>query len=138
MGLLLSFEVRYREQQSWKATRLEKGMVMMKQHAARDPYFDNLKFILIACVVAGHALEPLNATSPLSHALYNFIYFFHIPLFVFVTGYFSKQMDKIGGLVALYLVFETLYTLMDYVLNQRDVFHFTYLTPYWVTWYLAG
>lgn len=110
----------------------------MKLPAARDPYFDNLKFVLIACVVAGHALEPLIDASPIAHAIYNFIYFFHIPLFVFVTGYFSKQMDKIGGLVVLYLVFETLYTLMGYILNQRDALRFTYLTPYWVTWYLLA
>jgi fucose 4-O-acetylase-like acetyltransferase len=114
------------------------GLMIMKDGATRDYYLDNLKFILMACVVIGHALEPLNSASPIAHALYNFIYFFHIPLFVFVTGYFSRKTDKIGGLVTLYVVFESLYTLMDFYLNDRGIIRFTYLTPYWVTWYLLA
>ncbi|MFD1956951.1 acyltransferase family protein [Paenibacillus thailandensis] len=104
----------------------------------RDHYFDNVKFVLIALVVIGHALEPLYSTSESAKALYNFIYFFHIPLFVFITGYFSKKSGKLAPYLVLYVVFESLYTLLDYYLNGRSSLQFTFFLPYWVTWYLLA
>ncbi|RAP77267.1 acyltransferase family protein [Paenibacillus montanisoli] len=110
---------------------------MPKVHM-RDHYFDNVKFVLIAFVVIGHVLEPLYPTSDSAKALYNFIYFFHIPLFVFITGYFSKKTGKLAPYLVLYFIFESLYTLLDYYLNGRSGLNFTYLLPYWVTWYLLA
>lgn len=104
----------------------------------RDHYFDNVKFVLIAFVVIGHVLEPLYSTSESAKALYNFIYFFHIPLFVFITGYFSKKSGKLGPYLVLYVIFEMLYTLLDYYLNNRADLKFTFFLPYWVTWYLLA
>lgn len=108
----------------------------MPEASRRDPYFDNVKFVLIAFVVIGHALEPLYSTSESAKALYHFIYFFHIPLFVFITGYFSKKSGKVAPFLVLYIVFESLYTLLDYYLNGQSTLRFTYFLPYWVTWYL--
>ncbi|WP_308633975.1 acyltransferase family protein [Paenibacillus silvisoli] len=104
----------------------------------RDHYFDNVKFVLIALVVIGHVLEPLYPTSESAKALYNFIYFFHIPLFVFITGYFSTNSGKLAPYLFLYIIFESLYTLLDYYLNGRSGLQFTFLLPYWVTWYLLA
>ena len=55
----------------------------------RESYWDNLKFILIYCVVLGHCLGCCT-TSGLSVALWDFVYLFHIPLFVFISGRFSN------------------------------------------------
>lgn len=104
----------------------------------RDHYLDNVKFVLIALVVIGHVLEPLYSTSESAKALYNFIYFFHIPLFVFITGYFSKKSGKLAPYLVLYIISETLYTLLDYYLNGRANLKFTFFLPYWVTWYLLA
>jgi fucose 4-O-acetylase-like acetyltransferase len=110
----------------------------MEASKPRDYFFDNVKFILIVLVVVGHVLEPLCSESRTANTIYNLIYFFHIPLFVFVTGYFSKKLDKLGHLVVLYVVFETLYTILDFYLNHRTQLKFTFFMPYWVTWYLLA
>ncbi|TJY41126.1 fucose 4-O-acetylase [Cohnella pontilimi] len=110
----------------------------METSKPRDYFFDNLKFILIVLVVVGHVLEPLCSVSRTANTMYNFIYFFHIPLFVFVTGHFSKKLDKLGHLVALYVVFETLYAIFDFYVNRRTEFNITFFTPYWVNWYLLA
>ena len=47
----------------------------------RDAYFDNLKFILILLVVVGHLIEPFNGEAAMG-AIYQFIYSFHMPLFI--------------------------------------------------------
>lgn len=53
----------------------------------RIPYFDNVKFVLIVLVVLGHSLK-LGPTDVFSsaRAASVFIYSFHMPLFIFLTG----------------------------------------------------
>lgn len=63
----------------------------MISYCRRDYYFDNLKFILIIFVVVGYTIEPLIQTSSKLKILYSFIYAFHMPLFILVSGYFSKE-----------------------------------------------
>lgn len=59
--------------------------------------FDNLKGLLIALVVTGHLIEPMaNAGNHVGMAAFDFIYLFHMPLFIFVTGLFSKSCFKNG------------------------------------------
>lgn len=61
---------------------------------ARSYLFDNYKALLIYFVVVGHTLSWANKTSPIYPAIYYFIYFFHMPAFMFISGYFSKNVDK--------------------------------------------
>ena len=63
----------------------------------RLAYFDNLKGILIILVVIGHLIEPI-ATSDnlLSRRIVDFIYLFHMPLFIFVSGMFCKGVFRDG------------------------------------------
>lgn len=65
----------------------------------RLAYFDNVKGVLIALVVIGHLLEPcakLGAEALAGFKVLDFIYMFHMPLFIFVTGLFSKSVFKQG------------------------------------------
>ena len=65
----------------------------------RLSYFDNVKGVLIALVVVGHLLEPLTKASSgnlFGFALADAIYLLHMPLFVFVTGLFSKSVFRNG------------------------------------------
>ena len=55
----------------------------------RDSYWDCLKFYLIFLVVLGHTLELSNNEGTVNRAVYNCIYLFHMPLFVFISGRFS-------------------------------------------------
>ena len=59
----------------------------------RDEALDGLKFILIAFVIIGHAIEPSRYINNVSGIIYSVIYSFHMPLFVMLSGYFSKSLN---------------------------------------------
>lgn len=108
------------------------------------PALDNARFVLIALVVAGHLLEPLVDTGSLTAALYRWIYLFHMPAFVLISGALSKPnmrgrraMKLATGLLVPYLVFQTLYPAWDAWLFGTGWSH-DYLTPYWLLWYLVS
>lgn len=71
--------------------------------------WDNLKFILIFFVVLGHFLETYTDISQASRSLFIFIYSFHMPAFIFISGIFSKRninekrYQKIFGYLILYI-----------------------------------
>ena len=60
----------------------------------RDIYWDSLKYLLIVFVVWGHFTEINNPVGSINRVIFNFIYLFHMPLFVFVSGRFSHLKDK--------------------------------------------
>jgi len=109
----------------------------------RDSYFDNLKFVLIFLVVLGHIIEPYLNNIHIMKTLYLWLYSFHMPLFVFVAGYFSKSINSphyssklFQHIVFPYFIFETLYSIFDYVVNKREILDYSYFTPYWILWFL--
>ncbi len=65
------------------------------KNSGRDPYIDNLRFFLIILVVIGHFLSQLIKIKELKY-LYYIIHIFHMPCFVFVSGYVSKHVHKNG------------------------------------------
>jgi fucose 4-O-acetylase-like acetyltransferase len=64
---------------------------MKKTGSERVAYFDNLKFILITLVVVGHYFGPFFSAWPIFRKIYFFIYLFHMPLFMFITGLFASS-----------------------------------------------
>jgi fucose 4-O-acetylase-like acetyltransferase len=60
----------------------------------RNFLFDNLKFILILLVVTGHIYGFYIKQSALLNALVIGIYSFHMPAFVFISGFFSKPKNS--------------------------------------------
>lgn len=102
----------------------------------RDYGFDNIKCILIFFVVLGHLLEFCNCFA--RDTLYRLIYQFHMPVFVFISGYFGRFGKKpILEKVWLYGLFQTLYILFErYVLGGSSAFSFA--TPYWILWYMLA
>lgn len=99
--------------------------------------FDNIKFLLIVLVVFAHFIETIDS-GKLSE-LYLVIYTFHMPAFIFLTGFFSKFGLKkiIQDFFLPYLVFQTLYQIFNaVVLCRTHDFTLQYTTPYWIMWYL--
>ena len=84
------------------------------QNRQRIPLWDHLKLWLIFCVVAGHFLARFEG-DPDSDRLLFWIYSFHMPGFVLISGLFSKgiirkrRYDKIMSMLLAFL-------LMKYVL----------------------
>ena len=63
----------------------------------RDARFDTLKGFLILSVVFGHFFTHDAVHGASSLAMANLIYFFHMPLFVFVSGYFTNNQRIMRG-----------------------------------------
>ncbi|WP_321519209.1 acyltransferase family protein [uncultured Bacteroides sp.] len=61
---------------------------------SRIEYIDRLKGFAILLVVIGHFIE-CNVVKGYLHPLYSFIYFFHMPLFMFISGYVAKKYLKV-------------------------------------------
>lgn len=80
----------------------------------RLAYWDNIKMLLIFLVVLGHAIAYAKWAGDTGLlCLYNCIFSFHMPVFVFISGYFSKRITgprkkDIEILLYPYLVFQVL------------------------------
>ncbi len=111
----------------------------------RNHYMDNIKGILIFLVVYAHFLlfyVEEGTASTFARFLTYFIYSFHMPLFVFVSGYFSKDVDKVRAtaferLLVPYLIFNTL-MLIAVSLSEPGKYEFGYLTPVFVNWFILA
>ncbi len=63
-----------------------------RRASSRIPLFDNVKFVLICSVVVGHLLKVCNLhRRRYARATFVFIYAFHMPLFLFVSGLFVNR-----------------------------------------------
>ncbi|MGA8996092.1 MAG: acyltransferase family protein [Nocardioidaceae bacterium] len=111
---------------------------------ARDPWLDNAKLLLVTLVVVGHTWTLL-AETVVTAWIYNFLYLWHIPAFVVVTGYLSRsftwsrpQLTRlVTGLVVPYLVFEYSLTTFRQVVGGEQ-FGPLFWNPHWPMWYLAS
>ena len=102
----------------------------------RQYSFDNLKGILIILVVLAHLLG-VTTRGEVAESVYRLVYSFHMPVFIFLFGYFAKFNRKrfIKSFVIPYVAFQVLYILFEnIVLNNQMKIQFT--TPYWLMWYM--
>ena len=103
----------------------------------RDYGYDNIKFILIILVVLGHILEEISTTGFMG-VIRSVIYSFHMPLFVFISGYFSRvSKRKTERAFAEYLIpffiFNTIYTMAIQGVLKVNIF-----LPQYAFWYLLS
>jgi fucose 4-O-acetylase-like acetyltransferase len=104
---------------------------------SRNPYFDNLKGLLILLVIFGHAIQPLIFKFPVIRSFYTFIYLFHMPAFVFVSGYFTHKRSSLKRLFIYLLVFETAYRIYFFVIFDTNPLD-NIAVPSWIIWYLVS
>ena len=101
--------------------------------AQRSCRLDNVKGLLMLLVVFAHLLELFSGPGRLW--LYETIYLFHMPAFVYCSGYFARfSWKKVGKSLLPYALFQTLYVLFVLALGGRHAHPLT--TPYWLMWYL--
>lgn len=103
---------------------------------------DNLKGLLIFLVVFGHSLELFKDDYFITQVLYVFIYLFHMPAFVFVSGYFSKNLDKarstaFKSFLLPFIIFNIIWNLIAAIATW-NIQQFSFLTPGWALWYLMS
>ena len=113
-------------------------------------YWDNLKAILIFCVCLGHVLLPVLQEEIVGRAIHSltfFVYSFHMPAFIFVSGFFSKsyvkrfkngtvQVNKLFGFLCLYFLFKLINSVKDFFIS--GVFIFDILREEAAPWYMLG
>lgn len=107
----------------------------MEKVKERIYYFDNLKAILIFFVVFGHLLLAFQYDNIYIAKLIDLIYVFHMPLFVFVSGYFSKFDNKniVTSFLIPYIFFNFLYGFLF-----SDEFGFSIIYPHFAYWFLIS
>ena len=112
----------------------------------RNFLFDNLKCLLIFLVVYGHFIENFQSiyASESTRIAYQFIYLFHMPGFVFVSGYFARKGDgKIFEKVLLnqivpHFFFQLVFEIFHWVVFPEFSGKTLDLAPYWILWYLLS
>lgn len=107
----------------------------------RNHYFDNAKLVLIFLVVFGHFIEPITSNR-LIRTVFLFIYTFHMPAFIFISGYFSKSQVAKGWFKKLiekfiipYIIFQLLFVLFTKIIGI-DGYKFNILFPAYTWWFL--
>lgn len=114
--------------------------------SGRDPWFDNAKMILVTLVVVGHAWVLLPADSLARNWFYDFMYLWHMPAFLVVTGYLSRSFTwsrrNLGRLVTLvavpYVVFEALMSTFRVRVGGETGIDTLFVQPHWPMWFLAA
>ncbi|MFI1508634.1 acyltransferase family protein [Streptomyces sp. NPDC020597] len=114
--------------------------------ARRDAFFDNAKYLAIVLVAVGHAWEPLKGGSRVLQAAYMFVYAFHMPAFIVISGFFSRSFDGsparlkrlITGVAVPYIVFETAYPVFRRHIDHNPAQEISLLDPWYLTWFLVA
>lgn len=111
---------------------------MQIQSESRSYGYDNIKFILITCVVFAHILEGCKNFS-VRVFIYGAIYSFHMPAFIFVSGYFAqfKRRKIICSFAIPYVLLQIAYCLFEKWLHDGEM-SIQFTTPYWLLWYLLA
>lgn len=108
------------------------------KNRVRVVFWDNLKGFLIFLVVFAHVIYDRQEFKIIDFLADN-IYIFHMPAFVFVSGYFSKSDHSKNGrslfkLLSAYLVL----TLIHLIMSMATGKNLKILQPYYFSWYLLS
>ncbi len=101
----------------------------------RSAYWDNLKGLLMLLVVFAHVIYQLQLSSPHIDRTVDYIYIFHMPAFVFISGYFGKSekshsLESIVKLIFLYFIFNSI---VGFIYGFESL-----LVPMYSFWYLLA
>ena len=114
-----------------------------RRGAGRDPWLDNAKLLLVTLVVVGHTWTLL-PSNWFHGSAYDFLYLWHVPAFVMVTGYLSRRFSwtrrdlrrLLTTVVVPYVVFEGLLALFRVTVGGEHLER-VWINPHWPMWYLA-
>ncbi len=104
--------------------------------------WDNIKALLIFLVVFGHFINSYIKAGEIFRSCYIFIYFFHMPLFIFVSGLFAKSTvdknknDKLAGFLLLHIVLKFVLAVSKYI--YFGSFSFSLLREKNFPWYMLA
>ena len=116
-------------------------------------FYDNAKFVLIFLVVLAHFMSPLTDMFPKCRILWNLINTFHMPAFIFISGFFAKsyiaadrtiKVQRTATYLLLFLVSQVAVSAFEwFVLKESFPFSLVYArSSLWffqclILWYLV-
>lgn len=106
--------------------------------------FDNVKALLIILVVLGHAADYYTDHFESMRIFFFYIYLFHMPLFIFLAGLFSKsiilkdpfRIEKIANFLVLYFIMEFIFYLLIHYWLGRENYVFNPFVENSVPWFM--
>ena len=118
---------------------------MINDLKQRDNSLDALKGFLIILVIIGHLIGSENDGDSIEGFVRLFIYTFHMPLFILLSGYFTKirncSRDLFQSLLPIVkplIVFQVL-SIIFIGIGGGNFLSLEYLcVPYWTLWYLLS
>ncbi|WGY03483.1 acyltransferase family protein [Nocardioides sp. QY071] len=110
----------------------------------RDPWLDNAKMGLVTLVVVGHLLALLPADGP-GGRVYDFVYLWHMPAFVFLSGYLSRGFrytpsrlwQLVTTLLVPYVIFEGALAWFRINVGHEHLYDL-WTDPHFPLWYLLA
>lgn len=104
-------------------------------------YWDNVKGILICLVVCGHLCERYIGDSNLLKHIWTLIYSFHMPLFIFVNGYFARLSSKPAEkkclkMLKYYLMMQVIFVFGNFLILGKEFQISILANPSYCCWYL--
>ncbi len=104
--------------------------------------WDNVKLVLIFLVVLGHMGKKCMSDSGAIGRMVYFIYLFHMPCFVFVSGLFSKstvnqkRWNKITSFVVMFYFMKILNYMINFLVGKKP--SFSIFNEYGIAWYMLS
>ncbi len=103
----------------------------------------NTKALLMILVVFGHFLQLIPSWEGIREGVILWIYSFHMPAFVFVSGYLSKNAEKrrskaFEDIFIPFILFQLLFGLINIAFSGSSVVFSNLLYPEWAMWYLLA
>ena len=116
--------------------------IVSSVNVERDNYADFLKYLLICMVVLGHFIGLYQYRTGIAGGLYTWIYSFHMPLFVFISGYFSKHINEcrrktIDTLLYPFILFQAINIIYTFFIPYEPLIGNIFY-PYHQNWYLLA
>ena len=119
----------------------EMTMVEQKATRVRDERIDAVKYWLVMLVITAHVVMRKEFADSTSCAvLWNWLCTFDIPLFIFISGYFSRKKDRKDFLPSIWKLLEPLiiFHVIGVCFYEDSLSVRTILTPWFVLWYLLS
>ena len=100
--------------------------------------WDNIKFLLIILVVIGHFVNPYTKNSGIFKSIFIWIYAFHMPLFILISGMFHKNeriVEKVFSYIMIGVLCRTLISVVQASLAGKKL-KINYFSEESVPWFM--
>ncbi|MBL3700019.1 acyltransferase family protein [Leucobacter luti] len=110
----------------------------------RVALWDNARFVLIVLVVIGHLISTVRTDSALGFGLYAYIYLFHMPAMILLSGMFSraetspKAVRSTLQLLVTWGLWELIWAGIRGVVEGRVPGNSFLVSPAWTLWFLVS